>query len=60
MQQATHLRLARSTTYPWELTDETRQVGKQGLARVRAILDSKVRGPAQQELQLNVERPIAA
>jgi len=52
--QQTHLRLPRQrSVYPWELTDETRQIGKQGLARVRAILEAKDTEPGQLRLELN-------
>ncbi|MFW2381378.1 MAG: hypothetical protein ACN4GZ_06420 [Acidimicrobiales bacterium] len=40
--------------YPWELTDETRHIGRQGLARVRKILDAKIDGPAQQRLEFDL------
>ncbi len=66
MQRTTHLRIARTNPYPWELTPETRQVGKVGLARVRAVLEAKVQGPAQQELALDfssehdLRHPVAA
>jgi hypothetical protein len=54
--QQTHLHVAHQR-YPWELTDETRQIGKQGLARVREILHAKVDGPAQQRLELRFDPP---
>jgi hypothetical protein len=54
--QQTHLRLNRTRQrYPWELSEETRQTGRQGLARVRAILDAKIDRPAQQELELGFD-----
>jgi hypothetical protein len=56
--QQTHLYLTRSRQrYPWELSAETRQIGKQGLARVRAILDAKNDRPAQQKLELGFDTP---
>jgi len=55
MQQTHPLRTRQR--YPWELTDETRQIGRQGLARVRKILDAKVDGPAQQRLQFGFDSP---
>ncbi|NNE94525.1 MAG: hypothetical protein HKN24_00670 [Acidimicrobiales bacterium] len=55
--QHTHLRLTTRRRYPWELSDETRRVGKEGLARVRAILDAKAQGPDQQVLKLDFSSP---
>lgn len=40
--------------YPWELSDETRRIGREGLARTRAVLEAKRLGPAQQTLPLEV------
>lgn len=56
--QQTHLHLNRQR-YPWELTEETRQIGKQGLARVHEILHAKIDGPDQQRLELRFEPPAA-
>ncbi len=52
--QQTHLRLAPTRTlYPWELSDETRRIGKAGLARARAILSAHQTEPAQMTLELS-------
>ncbi|NNF55825.1 MAG: hypothetical protein HKN03_15465 [Acidimicrobiales bacterium] len=43
--------------YPWELSEETKAVGRAGLAKVRSILQEKSEGPAQQRLELDFSDP---
>lgn len=45
------------SAYPWELSEETRRIGRKGLARTRAILEAKRLGPAQQSLPLDLHAP---